>query len=158
MRPGLGDRLLGAAALVLLGSSLGLAAHGLRQRQLPLLVRYLPAAPRGVRYLTLLQAKQAFDSDRAAFVDARDPEAYRRAHVLGAVSMPAWEPSLGRQDLRALGRADPVIIYCDGPRCGAARKLAQRLARRGLHRLCILTQGWPGWRAAGYPAQGSARR
>lgn len=153
-RLGAGDLLLGAAALVLLSSSLAFVFHLSTPKRLPLLAPYLPPAPEGVTYLSLFETKDLFDQGTATFVDAREEELYRAGHIQGAVSLPADGREIPSALVDTLRAARSVVLYCDGPTCGASRKLAQKLSGLGLGSLSIFNDGWPAWEAAGYPAVG----
>jgi hypothetical protein len=63
----------------------------------------------GVARISLEEAKAAFDSGEAVFVDVRDALAYQENHIPGAVSIP-----LAELEAR-LGELDPddwIITYC----------------------------------------------
>jgi len=45
----------------------------------------------------------------------------------------------------------PLIIYCSGPRCHLAERLAERLYGFGFTAVQVLADGWNGWLASGYP-------
>ena len=62
-----------------------------------------------IERVSLEDAKAAFDSGTAIFVDVRDDQAYVAAHVKGSISLP-----LGEIESR-LGELDPnqwIITYC----------------------------------------------
>lgn len=67
------------------------------------------AAENGVTRISLDEAKAAFDSGEAVFVDVRDAPAYQENHIPGAVSIP-----LAELETR-LGELNPdewIITYC----------------------------------------------
>jgi hypothetical protein len=57
----------------------------------------------------LITAKQAFDSNRAVFVDVRDQMYYESGHIPGALSIPLSE--LGSRVVE-LDPNDWIILYC----------------------------------------------
>jgi 3-mercaptopyruvate sulfurtransferase SseA len=62
-----------------------------------------------IERVSLEDAKAAFDSGTAIFVDVRRPEAYAASHIPGALSMPAIELA------DRLDELDPdqwIITYC----------------------------------------------
>ena len=81
-------------------------------------------------------------------VDARSREAYREAHVPGAVSLPYRE--MDEATVAAIAGVDDVIVvYCAGPHCNASTNGALRLARLG-YRVKEMVGGIDGWRRDGF--------
>jgi rhodanese-related sulfurtransferase len=89
----------------------------------------------------------------AVFVDAREREEYENARIRGAVNVPVLEASQKPgPDFSFLTRQVEVVIYCDGPSCGASTALAGLIQKRGYGRtLYVIGQGFPEWEAGGYP-------
>ena len=99
-------------------------------------------------------AKLAFETDAddvasdlasgdAGFVlvDARSAEAYAAGHIPGA---------RGRDEPLADG---PIVVYCWGPGCNGATKLAHRLAERG-RPVKEMIGGFEYWVREGHPVEG----
>jgi len=65
--------------------------------------------PNDIPRVSLADAKAAFDSKMAVFVDTRDIDSYARSHIPGALSIPASDllNSLGE-----LNKSDWIITYC----------------------------------------------
>lgn len=59
--------------------------------------------------INLEEAKTAFDSGAAVFLDVRDPSAYAESHVPGAVSIPLAELD---ERWNELDRSAWIITYC----------------------------------------------
>ena len=86
-------------------------------------------------------------------LDTRPTEAYERAHVPGAISMPYR--TIDELMTRKLGQDELIVVYCWGPACNAAAKGAVRLATLG-YRVKEMVGGIEYWRREGYPiARGS---
>jgi rhodanese-related sulfurtransferase len=85
--------------------------------------------------------------DGFVVLDARPEEAYRRAHLPGAVSLPYRE--IGADTAALLGERT-AVVYCWGPACNAAAKAAVRLARLGIP-VKEMVGGIEYWRREGYP-------
>lgn len=157
MRPRLPDILLGALALVLLSGTIGLARNHVAKKPLPLLVPHQRALPQNVSSIPLDVARKWHEGGEALFVDARELVAYQEGHIPGAVHLDAEEAEAygnGRawQSVLFSLRISPrVIVYCDGPECGASERLAKRLTESGLQNISVLPDGFPGWEEAGYP-------
>ncbi|MBI4505927.1 MAG: metalloregulator ArsR/SmtB family transcription factor [Chloroflexi bacterium] len=112
-------------------------------------------------YLGDREALEAVDKDelrrrlgegRVAVVDVRPVVEYRQGHILGARSVPLAE--LERR-LAELPRDREIVAYCRGPYCVFADE-AVRLLRQHGFRARRLTDGFPEWRAAGYPIASGA--
>jgi rhodanese-related sulfurtransferase len=82
-------------------------------------------------------------------LDVRPPEEYRAGHIAGALSVPLSELE------RRLGDLPPdceFVAYCRGPYCVLAMEAVALLSRNG-RRARRLTDGYPDWRASGFPVE-----
>lgn len=81
----------------------------------------------------------------ALWIDARPADQFHRAHVPGALSLPASEWDSRIESVLAAWRPGlPVVVYCDGHGCQASRAVAQRLRDElGLPDIHVLAAGWP---------------
>lgn len=86
-------------------------------------------------------------------VDVRPWVEYRQGHIAGARSLPL--PELESR-LAELSSDSQVVAYCRGPYCVMADEAAQLLRARG-YSVRRLDEGFPEWRAAGFPVQSDAR-
>ena len=80
-------------------------------------------------------------------LDVRSPDAYRRGHVAGAVSLPhgrITERNLAEYPLDTI-----FVVYCDGPHCNGADKGGVRLARLG-RPVKKMIGGIAGWKDEGF--------
>jgi rhodanese-related sulfurtransferase len=99
-------------------------------------------------------AKQIYDSDRAVFVDSRSHENYQDGHIKGAASLP-----VGQFDeiIEAFEEKYPtdtfIVAYCSGRTCNDSHKLAQLLLDYGYMSVSVFIDGYPGWKAKGYPIE-----
>lgn len=131
----------------------------------PSLVTAVPPAPpdRAVVHFAGRLAVETDPSDvwndlqrgavRFVLLDARSPEAYRAAHLPGAVSGPYREltEAWARQVLVEHG-ADLFVTYCWRSSCNAATKAAARLASFGIP-VKEMIGGIEGWRDEGLPLE-----
>jgi rhodanese-related sulfurtransferase len=99
-------------------------------------------------------AKRFFDASGAVFVDAREPGQYAEGHIKGALSVP-FEAAVANPDLlkpfRTVGK--PIICYCDGGDCELSHDLAKNMLADGIRKVLVFTEGYPAWKAAGYPVE-----
>lgn len=109
-----------------------------------------PVAPSGDGAVTIGQALELARGGDLLWIDARRQEAFAAGHVPGAVPLreDAWEDLLpGFIEAWHPGR--PVVVYCDGGGCAAARAVAERLRREfGIDDVSYLEGGWDAWRKA----------
>ena len=103
---------------------------------------------------TVARAREIFDKGDVLFVDARSQDNYEDGHIPGAISLP-----VGRFDDRIesfLNRYSsdlPVATYCSGRTCEDSHDLAQFLSDAGFTNVRIFIDGFPGWKAEGYPVE-----
>ncbi len=71
----------------------------------------LPLTDSDVPRVPLDQAKTAFDSGAAIFVDVRTPQAYEAKHIKGAISIPLGEIEINPTGLK-LDKNQWIITYC----------------------------------------------
>lgn len=86
-------------------------------------------------------------------IDTRPEVEYERGHIFGARSVPIEKL---KRRLAELPRDLEVVAYCRGPYCVYSDEAVRLLHRSGFEAR-RLDEGFPEWRAAGYPiASGSA--
>src|SRR5215212_6302621 len=109
-------------------------------------------------YLKDREAMEAVDAvglmerlaeESVVVLDARPEEEYRAGHVPGALSVPV--ASL-EATLQTLPKDKEIVAYCRGPYCVFSDEAVRALSSRG-YRASRLTEGFPDWRAAGYPIE-----
>ncbi|MCE7871258.1 hypothetical protein DYH09_12875 [bacterium CPR1] len=138
--------LLGAVAMVVLATSLSLAQVQLFGPKLALLTPY--RAPVRVKEVEVATALELSARGEAIFVDARESERYEAGHIPGAVSL---SPDDGPKAAALLPYGQLLVVYCDGPECGAAARLAEVLSMERPGYAVVLSDGWPAWLEAGGP-------
>ena len=100
----------------------------------------------------LANAKKFFDAGAAVFVDARESAEYAEGHITGALSVPfddaVAKPAL-LEPFKHAGK--PLILYCSGGDCELSKDLAKNMLAEGIRKVLVFTDGFPAWKAAGYP-------
>lgn len=96
----------------------------------------------------LLERARASD---VVVLDVRPEEEFRAGHIAGAISVPVGELERRLSELPA-GRE--IIAYCRGPYCVMAFDAVRKLRAKG-RSARRLVDGFPEWRAAGLPVEGS---
>ena len=99
-------------------------------------------------------AKKLYDSQKFIFVDARSRDDYDEAHIKGAVSLPVGQFD---EKIEAFLEQYPpekaIITYCSGRTCEDSHRLAQLLLAFGYTEINVFIDGYPGWKAEGYPIE-----
>ena len=92
---------------------------------------------------------QSLQSGPVDFVllDVRGPNAYARAHVPGALSLPHREITPDR--MASWPQKTLFVVYCAGPHCNGADRAALTLARLG-QAVKIMIGGMTGWADEGF--------
>jgi rhodanese-related sulfurtransferase len=101
------------------------------------------------------QETHAFHEARAIFFDARRSSAYREGHIPGARSISVWEDGIDQkiQQFYEEGHLPDTIlvVYCSGGDCEDSHLLAERLWGLGFNRVVVYKDGFPDWKARGWP-------
>lgn len=97
--------------------------------------------------ITVAEFASLLDAHDVVVLDVRDPAAYWRAHLPGAVSVPVdlvdqYATMFAASDLR-------VVTYSDDPAGEAGLTAASALRRRGVAQAQALNGGFQEWVAAG---------
>ena len=82
-------------------------------------------------------------------LDVRPKEEYRAGHIPGALSVPVDDLDAA---LQTLPKDKEIVAYCRGPYCVFSDEVVLALSARG-YEASRLTEGFPEWRAAGYPVE-----
>lgn len=88
-------------------------------------------------------------SKHVVILDTRPASEYVAGHITGAISVPVDD--LQRR-LRQLPKDKEYVAYCRGPYCVYADHAVEILRSKGRHARRLL-EGFPEWRAAGFPVQ-----
>jgi rhodanese-related sulfurtransferase/DNA-binding transcriptional ArsR family regulator len=91
-------------------------------------------------------------SGKVIVLDARPVSEYAAGHIAGAISVPIDELT---ERLGRLPKGKEYVAYCRGPYCAYADR-AVALLRESGRRARRLAQGFPEWRAAGFPVESDA--
>ena len=81
-----------------------------------------------------------------------DAKSYAEGHIPGALSVPVDEL---QQRLRRLPKSKAYVAYCRGPYCVYADRAVEILQASG-RRAQRLAEGFPEWKAAGFPVETGA--
>ncbi len=151
-----------ALLIVIFWAAFGFGVNAVRTTGLPWV--YVPPEELligGVK-VPLLDEKAAarfLNDPQAVFIDSRHEEDYRELHIKSALFLPdegTEEHFLLVQGL--MPEDSRVILYCYGPECDMAEKVAGFLAQNGYKNMMIMSAGFSAWEKAGYPVEGEKRK
>jgi rhodanese-related sulfurtransferase len=154
--------LLRAIGIMLVFSLVGLGINSVSPKGIPLVYvppQRLTIAGVDVQLIDELMAGSYLNRPGTTFLDTRNEEDYREKHVKGALFLspdnieehfPEIQPLLPEENR--------LILYCYGPECDMAEKVALFLAQLGYKNMMIMTAGLKGWEKAGLPVETTSRR
>jgi len=87
--------------------------------------------------------------DDVVILDTRPTQEYRAGHIPGALSVPVDEL---KARLRKLPKSKEYVAYCRGPYCVYADRAVELLTASG-RKARRLKEGFPEWKAAGFPVE-----
>ena len=96
------------------------------------------------------QTEEILKQKRALFIDARTPEEYTAGHIPGAVNIPGYAtPDKIMHDLPLNRKQTMIVVYCSGPECPYADRLAGFLRFQGFTAVYVFPGGIDAWLKAG---------
>ncbi len=111
-----------------------------------------PMKVAGATTVDAAAAKALFDSG-ALFVDPRRESEFEAGRIPDAVSL-ELKKKFNEESLAAeLKKDEPVVFYCNGPKCLRSSKAAAKAVGWGYSKVYYFRGGFPAWKAAGYPVE-----
>jgi rhodanese-related sulfurtransferase len=112
---------------------------------------------RGGSFISTEDAKREYDLG-VQFFDARVEEEFNMGHVKGAVLVDPTDPKIVSSEKKPefLHKYDPrypVVVYCNGGDCDSSQLVAIRLKQFGFVNVKVFEEGYPVWKAKGYPVE-----
>jgi rhodanese-related sulfurtransferase len=146
-----------AFLIVIIGSLIGLGMNFVSSSPIP----WIYEPPRQIELsgvkVTLVDERQAgdyFSDASTVFVDTRSEEDFRSGRVKGALHIHSEKMERQYPMVAALMPEDSrIVLYCHGPECDMAEKVASFLAQLGYENMMVMTSGYPAWEEAGYPVE-----
>jgi len=143
-------------ATVILGVALavGFAYNGVSPQGIPLIGAAPADSARSLPQVSLNETRLLQRSKETVIVDARAREEYDFGHIPGAVSLPENSFDKAFPDVAPLLKNKRlIVVYCSGPGCELAPKVARRLKAKGYKDIRLFDGGWPAWLKAGQPVE-----
>lgn len=112
--------------------------------------------------LQLIDEKEAarlLSDPETVFIDSRKCMDYAKSHVRGAICLPPDDVEQRFPSVEPLIPSESrVILYCYGPECDMAEKVAEFLVQMGYRNLLIMSSGFPAWIKGKYPVDGKSQQ
>jgi len=142
---------------------IGLAAAALFAVTLPAYAANTPDALNGATVVNADKAKELMASG-ARMVDTRVAAEYAEAHITGAINVPYKEKSKKSPDYDAKedsfdvaklasDKSSAIVAYCNGAECWKSYKGANEAIKAGYKKVYWFRDGFPAWKAKGYPTE-----
>lgn len=111
-----------------------------------------PTSVSGATTVTAAEAKALFDKG-AAFIDTRKDKDWNAGRIPDAIHLNVkkdlTEASLGKE----VKKTEAVVMYCNGESCLRSAKGAEMAVGWGYSKVYYFRDGFPAWKAAGYPVE-----
>ncbi len=111
-----------------------------------------PTKVAGATTVDAVEAKSLLDRG-VPFVDVRGDDSWNDGHIPGAVHL-YLKAGFNEAGLSAVVAKDQaVVVYCQGPRCLLSSKACTKAVAWGFAKVHYFREGFPSWKAAGYPIE-----
>jgi len=111
-----------------------------------------PTSVDGAKSVNAAEAKALFDKG-AIFVDTRKSKDWDAGRIPDAVHLDLKkklsEETLGKE----VKKSDAVVMYCNGESCMRSSKASVLAVGWGYSNVYYFRDGFPAWKAAGYPVE-----
>jgi len=87
------------------------------------------------------------------FVDVRSSKGYKKGRVPGALFLDLKKGFSKAALLEEASASDPIVIYCQGPKCKRAAVAVKKALSWGYTTVYYYRDGFPGWKKEGYPVE-----
>jgi rhodanese-related sulfurtransferase len=101
------------------------------------------------------EMRRVMAAEDALIIDARTRAEFDAGHIPGAhvLDVAQGEQVTAVERLVGGDKSKPLVLYCNGPFCGASRRLADQLLAQGFTQVRRYQLGIPVWRALGGPVE-----
>lgn len=143
-------------ALILLVAAIGLgvAYTWVTHQGFFMKVQSVPSPPNSnLEMISLVKAKEVFESENALFVDARHEFDFQQGHIRGAVNVSLKDFDIHVAHVNKIPKDRLLIVYCDGAECNSSIELSVKLMESGFTNVKIFFGGWQEWISAKLPIE-----
>ncbi len=111
-----------------------------------------PRTVPGASTVDATQAKALHD-EGVAFVDTRALGLWALGRIPGATLLDLTSDFTEEKLADVVGRNDPVVIYCEGPKCLRSSQACAKAVEWGFTNVYYFRNGFPSWKAEGYSVE-----
>lgn len=111
-----------------------------------------PMQVSGAETVTAQAAKSLFDQG-AKFVDPRKDSDWEAGRIPWAIHLELRNAFTEQALAEAVDKAEKVVFYCNGPACLRSSEAAVKAIEWGYQSVYYFRDGFPAWKAAGYPIE-----
>lgn len=111
-----------------------------------------PVTIDGATSVDAAQSKDLFDKG-ALFLDVRSNKDWDAGRIPDAVHIELKKKFNEQSMSSEVKKAEPVVIYCNGPSCLRSSKAAAMAVGWGFTKVYYFREGYPAWKSAGYPTE-----
>ena len=111
-----------------------------------------PAAVDGATTVNAAIAKELFDRG-VPFVDVRKGKDWDAGRIPGAIHLDVKKVLSDETLAKVAGKDQEVTLYCNGPKCMRSSKASTKAVGWGYQKVYYFRDGFPAWKAAGYPVE-----
>jgi len=107
-----------------------------------------------------INLKQAYTlyKKNVLFIDAREPEDYKAAHIKNAINIPMDHFDDYEYMLKKIDKDQQIVTYCAGSDCDLSIVLGNVMFDEGYKKLYVFFGGWNDWQKAKYPIESSGNK
>lgn len=99
------------------------------------------------------QVRRVVQDGTALIIDTRSAAEFASGHIPGARAVGGPEAVAAVEKIVSGNKAQPLVLYCNGPYCQASRRLGDQLVDAGFSNVTRYQLGIPVWRALGGPTE-----
>lgn len=111
-----------------------------------------PMTVPGAKTVTAAEAKGLFDQG-GLFVDVRNDKDWEAGRIPDALHLDLHKGFDEAALTKAAKKEEPVVFYCNGEKCLRSSEASAKAVGWGFSKVYYFRDGFPGWKAAGYPVE-----
>lgn len=111
-----------------------------------------PKTVDGATTVDAAQAKSLFEQE-VAFIDVRKSSDWEAGRVPGAIHLELKKVFNEAALMEEVAKDEPVVFYCNGEKCMRSSEATKSAVGWGYSKVHYFRDGFPAWKAAGYPIE-----